>query len=337
MRILVTGAAGGIGGRLAKSLLADGHKIVAIDDLSAGNISNLPQSNDYEFHQLDLASCSTDRLLQMGQVDSVVHLAGLSSLAVCQKNPMLAMSSNVLTTVNMSEYCRRTGAGIVFSSTSAVYEGLTYDFFSEGNEIEPRLTYPLTKRMAEQTLSAFHETYGMPHVTLRLFNVFGEDQDISRVQPPFVNYLFREISNGRRPTVFAPLEQSRDYVYIDDVVEAVKLSLAYVGEKNSGTFNVCSSVGISVGAILSAFAEGAGLTDSFYEAGSAENFWDAYSEIHEGAFPIHRYVVEQEVLKHSLGSPLEIKEKLGWEPSTRVLDAIRNYASRLRKSRQVLD
>lgn len=180
MRILVTGAAGGIGGRLVRSLLADGHRVVALDNLSSGKRDSIPLSSTCQFHEIDLGLNSDELLERIGRVDSVLHLAGISSLAEVQKNPAVGFSSNVLSTIRVAEFCRKTGAGLVFSSTSSVYEDLENPEFHEELPLSPQLAYPVTKLMAEDILTMSHKTYGLPSVVLRFFNVFGEDQDIAR-------------------------------------------------------------------------------------------------------------------------------------------------------------
>ena len=330
VRVLVTGAAGGIGSKLVTNLLRDGFQVIGVDDFSGCKRNLGLEAPGYKFFEIDLSGKSLDLLGTLGEVDIVYHLAGKSSLAYCQKDPLGAHASNVQSTIQIAEYARAIGAGVVFSSTSAVYEGLQDRLFEEDTKLAPSLTYPVTKLFAETILESYEATYGLPSIRLRLFNVFGEDQDITRTQPPFVNYLFREVAEGRRPIVFAPLSQQRDYVYIADVVEALRASGAAVGEKRSGTYNVCTSRPISIDQILDAFARGASLQKVFFDKGDPKDFWNAYEELHSGKYVIDRQKIEDEVLKHSVGSYRKAHSELGWEPQHDVLEAIERYAARIR-------
>lgn len=327
MRILVTGAAGGIGSRLVSNLLQDGLEVVGVDDFSGGKRTLNLDVPGYKFYKVDLSNKSQDLVEALGEVNLIYHLAGKSSLASCQKDPLGAHASNVQSTIQIAEYARAIGVGVVFTSTSAVYEGLKDSLFEEDAKLDPSLTYPVTKLFAEKVLESYETTYGLPSVRLRLFNVFGEDQDITRVQPPFVNYLFREVTEGRRPVVFAPLSQERDYVYIDDVINALRASGVVAAEKQSGTYNVCTSTSISVEQILDAFSRGAGLEKAFFDQGHPKDFWNAYEELHFGKYPIDRKKIEGEVLKHSVGSYKKAYSTLGWEPKHSVLEAIEKYAA----------
>lgn len=336
MRVLVTGAAGGIGSRLAKRLYQNGFELLLVDDLSGGSRSNLGSLKD-SLYVADLAEVDLYSLFKGKSPDVVFHLAGKSSLAECEENPSNAFRSNLLSTIFVSEYAKSVNAHLVFSSTSAVYEGLTNSTFSEDLKVNPHLAYPLSKRSAEEYLGALAMKTGYNATVFRLFNVFGEDQNTSRKQPPFANYLFREFSNNRIPTIYAPSKQSRDYVYVEDIIDLMLLVIDKGKPKNFNIYNACSGSTISVGEIVQAVASGAGIDDYQTIQGDPESYWDSFSGLTDSLYPLNKNLVRNEVHKHSIGDGSKTKRDFGWVPTTNVLEAIRHYASALNAGNKVDD
>jgi nucleoside-diphosphate-sugar epimerase len=330
MRVLITGAAGGIGSRLSRRLADEGHDLLLIDDLSSGFVENLGSLQDLLFIS-DVNNLDLLQLYERTPPEVVIHLAGKSSLAECEENPVQAFRSNFLSTVAIAEYSRLIGAHLIFSSTSAVYEGVEASPLSEELQTQPHLAYPLSKKTAELYLESLARKNSYYSTVFRFFNVFGESQNIHRRQPPFANYLFREFSCGKSPTVFAPLSQSRDYLYVEDVIDLLVLAINRGMPKSFDVYNVCSGSVISVEQIVHAVAQGMGLNDFVVNQGNPEEYWASFESLGSGPFPLKKEIVSAEVHKHSLGDNSKAQEAYGWRPRRNVLEAIRNYSARLGK------
>ena len=321
VRVCITGAAGGIGSILADQLKKLGHELILIDDLSGGSLLNFEnQENVSQLVESDLNDLNNLELL-LENCDLVFHLAALSSLAECQKFPTKAFSSNVMATINLINACLRTDTKIIFASTSAVYEGSTSNRFSEKQILGPHLVYPQTKLHSESILNSFGKTNNLDFVNLRFFNVYGPRQNILRTNPPLVNYIIKSLALNEKPKLYAPTFQSRDYVYVGDVVELLVRFVNNEVEVNRGTYNVCSGKAISIREILDAIEIGYGKGFEV-EFGNPDELWDMHAELFIGKRSLRREIVEKETLKDSLGDPSAAKQYLNWSASTDVLRQI---------------
>jgi len=223
---VVTGGAGFIGGHLVERLVRDGCKVVVIDNLSEGSLKNLaPVKKEVEFHQADIRDLGKIQRLFKG-VDTVFHEAALRSVARSVKNPAATNDNNVTGTLNVLLAARDCGVRrVIFASSSSVYGPQKAKVFTEDLQSNPQSPYALTKLTGEIYLRQFFSLYGLETVNLRYFNVFGPRQDpaseYAAVIPRFVITLLR----GKRPTIEWDGKQSRDFTYIDNVVDANILSM----------------------------------------------------------------------------------------------------------------
>jgi len=309
-KILITGCAGLIGSSLAQRLFKEGHELVLIDNLSYGYITNLIMDNRIpgEFYNLDIRSKEIFPLFK--GVDYVFHLAAISSLPECQSKPGEAISVNVGGTANILEASRRAGVKcVVFASTSAVYEKNTKFPCKEEDEVSPDLIYSSSKHMAEKLCHSFAKSYGLKIVITRYYNVYGPNQDLKRKAPPFMGYAIGEALHKRAPVFHSDGEQKRDYVYLEDVNELNVLCMTH--PKAAGnTFNVCSGKAYSVKeiyALIQKIVKGA--LNPTYRA--ANKLWEKYPELKEG-LAFNDEILEKEVNKFTLGSPVKTKKLLGW-------------------------
>ena len=320
-KVVITGAAGFIGSSLANRL-KDECKVVAIDNLSYGCKDNLdPSIKLYEF---DVALDSLEDMTALFfEADVVFHMAAISSLPECQRDPGIAYLHNVVGTANVLEASRRAGVRrVVFSSTGAVYENMPIEEQSEHIVIKPTsLIYPSTKLASEQLCSSFVKAYGMNIITLRYFNVYGPGQNIKRKSPPFTAYVVRELLAGRRPVLHSDGEQRRDYVYINDVVEANLR--AWDTNAHGMTFNICSGDLVSVRELYNVIHAQLRITNLFdrdiepiYNA--SDQFWSGYKELYECAFPLKNSLVNREVNKITRGSTLRSEHVLQWTAKTSI-------------------
>ena len=314
MKILLTGAAGGIGSTLGYYLYKKGHTLTLIDNLRNGYLQNLIINGEKfgDFHNISICDNGlVDKFVD--QYDCIIHLAAITALPDCETNAVETMNVNVAGTMNVLECARKWGVRYtIFASTSAVYENNKEKVFTEDLDINPRLWYSLSKKMAEEVCESYRINYGMKIATLRFFNVFGPRQDIHRKNPPLLNYLVREIKRGNFPILHSTGEQARDYIHVDDVVKLIDLCLEMQPDE---IFNVCTGTLISVNQIVQYVSEifGSDIKPIYREA---SKLWDTYPELFCGNYPLDKSIVAKETNKYSKGSYQKAKELLGWEPNT---------------------
>ena len=231
MKVLVTGAAGFIGGQLCHALWKRGDTVLGIDNFSYGNLDNL-HFDDHDFAADVLHMDIRDReklpaLFEQEHFDVVYNIAGIAPLPDCQSDPVEAVSVNTMGLVNLLELCRRTGVKhLVQASTNAMYENETEFPTVEDKFNPPTLIYPNTKYCAEQFCRSFATTYNMNVTCLRFANVYGPHIDCLRKQPPFVGYMIRELYYDRVPEFHSDGNQRRDYIYVDDLIDLVEASFS---------------------------------------------------------------------------------------------------------------
>ena len=333
MKILITGAAGGIGSTLGYHLNLKGHDLILVDNLRNGYIENLTvDGNKFgDFYEIDINSDEFHKLVQEKSPEVILHLAAITSLPECEINYRECIRCNVEGTASVIGAARNAGIDkIIFASTSAVYENtdLNVDGFLETDPVDPRLFYSLSKKMSEDICKSFIENYGMNIVILRFFNVFGPRQDIHRKSPPLINYIVMEIKNNRIPILHSNGSQSRDYVYVDDVIDLIEKCLELEG---SHTFNVSTNTLTSVIDILSGIERGLDIQGQIKPVyNNPEKLWDSYDELFRGKFPLKKNIVQRETLKKSLGNNSYAKNKLNWYPNTSIKEIIESVVSNIK-------
>lgn len=324
MKVLVTGAAGFIGGQLCHALWKNGHIVVGVDNFSYGNYDNLA------FDDVDLSACvrmmdirdlvSISNLFETEHFDVVYNIAGIAPLPDCQCNPMEAIGVNVQGLVNLLEYSRREGVShVVQASTNAIYENATMFPCTENSCPPPTLIYPSTKYCAEQFCKSYAETYGMNITCLRFANVYGPHIDCLRKQPPFVGYMIRELYYDRIPDFHSDGNQRRDYIYVDDLIE---LALKVTARKGFDTVNVSSNMNYSVRELY-AMACRIMKKDIPARYHSSQHYWAKYPALYEGYYPIRAEILDHEVNKYSLCDNTHARQMYDWEPKVSMEEGLR--------------
>ena len=329
MNILITGAAGQIGSGLAKLLIEKGHKLTLCDNLRNGYINNLKVDEEIiaPFYKVDIA---TQELLDLcgDQYDAIIHLAAITSLPDCESNPLETLRINVSGTANILEFARKYNVPhMIFASTSAVYENTDVEVFTEDLEINPRLYYSLSKKMAEEVVQSYQENYGLKVTTLRFFNVFGPDGDQTRPNPPLLNFVVRELKKGVAPELSGDGEQVRDFIWVNDVVSMLELCLE---KQPNDVFNVCTGVAVSVNQIATWVAEALGMEHLGLCHKPAQELWSRYPKMFDGEYPLNKVIVAKETTRYSKGSYQKAKEVLGWEPNTDIETLIKQVTLQLK-------
>ncbi|MCD0448150.1 NAD-dependent epimerase/dehydratase family protein [Actinocorallia sp. API 0066] len=257
MRILVTGAAGFIGSHLVDRLLSDGHEVVAVDNLASGSRGNL--ADGVELHALDVADPALAALAAKTEPEVVCHLAAQVSVRVSVSDPLLDARSNVLGTINVLEAARAAGARkTVFTSSCAVY-GVP-DALPVGADapLRPRSPYAVSKATGETYVQAYYELHGLDFTTLALANVYGPRQT-PEGEAGVISIFTAALLKGEPTIVFGDGSNTRDYVYVHDVVDAYVRALS---EGSGGRFNIGTGVQTSDRELHGLVAAAAGAADA---------------------------------------------------------------------------
>ncbi len=240
-RFLVTGGAGFIGSNLCEAILKLGHRVRCLDDLSTGfqrNVDLFADNPDYEFVKGDIKDLDTCLEACEG-IDYVLNEAAWGSVPRSIEMPLFYCANNIQGTLNMMEAARQCGVKkFVYASSSSVYgdePNLPKTEGREGNLLSP---YALTKRCDEEWAKQYTRHYSLPTIGLRYFNVFGRRQNpdgaYAAVIPKFIRLLLR----GERPIINGDGRQSRDFTYIENVIEANLKACLAPKEADGEAFNV---------------------------------------------------------------------------------------------------
>jgi UDP-glucose 4-epimerase len=239
-KYLVTGGAGFIGSNLVTLLLAHGHDVVVLDDLSSGYQDNLEPGVDLIV--ADVAS-GPDVTAAVGGCDAVFHLAASVGNSRSIENPVRDATTNVLGTLNVLEACRSAAIPrVVFSSSAGIFGELKTLPISEDHPQDPDSPYGVSKLAAEKACLVYNKLYGMRNVCLRYFNVYGPRQRFDAYGNVIPIFGERALT-GQELIVFGDGEQTRDFVHVQDVAAA---NLAAGQSAASGAFNIGSGTRISI-------------------------------------------------------------------------------------------
>ena len=238
MRAVVTGGAGFIGSHVADALLARGDQVYVLDDLSSGKRENVPEGA--RLHEGDIRS-DTDRVFDKVKPEVCFHLAAQADVRVSVERPDHDADVNVIGTLCVLEAARRHRTKIVFSSTGGAIYG---ECDRPAREDQPRLPlapYGVSKLAGEEYISTYNRLHGSGHVSLRYGNVYGPRQD-PHGEAGVVAIFMKRLREGETPRIFGDGTQTRDYVYVGDVVTATLAAADHDG----GVLNVGTGVETSV-------------------------------------------------------------------------------------------
>jgi UDP-glucose 4-epimerase len=230
VRAVVTGGAGFIGSHTVDALLARGDEVGVVDNLATGRRENLDPAA--QLHEHDIRE-PLDGLFAELRPEVVVHLAAQADVGTSVEQPLLDLAVNVLGTVNVLEAARAHGAQVVFTSTGGAIYGDCERAALEDDVRKPMSPYGTSKLAAEEYLATWNRLHGTRHVALRFANVYGPRQ-LAKLEGGVVAIFSDRLRAGENVTIYGDGEQTRDYVYVGDVVAAV---LAAIGA-DGGTYNV---------------------------------------------------------------------------------------------------
>jgi UDP-glucose 4-epimerase len=225
--VLVTGGAGFIGSHLVDRLVQEGFEVVVLDDLSTGSLDNVKahmENPKFQFVKGDVRVRGVVRRV-LRNVDCVFHLAAIASIDLSIRRPDLVNDVNVTGTLNLLEESRRANVEkFVFTSSCAIYGEPVKLPVDEEHPTRPLSPYGASKLAAEQYCDVYHRVYGLNVVVLRLFNVYGPRQERS----PYggvISRFIKRLERGLAPIIFGDGRQTRDFVYVGDVIEALMLAM----------------------------------------------------------------------------------------------------------------
>lgn len=293
---IITGGAGFIGSHVADRFLAEGYRVEIIDDLSSGRLANVPR--DATLHRLDIESAAASSLICERRPDVLIHLAGQMDVRKSVADPRLDARINVLGTLNLLESVREGSPDtrVVFSSTGGVLYG---DFVTPPNvetfAKDPESPYAISKLAVEHYLAYYMRVHGLDAVALRYGNVFGPRQDPHGEAGVVAIFCGRLIA-GEPLTIYGSGEQTRDYVYVSDVVDATfraaVQTLPPPGRLDARAFNIGTGVGTSVNRLATVLMDAAGRT-----------------------VPVRQAPERRGEQLHSFVDPRKAADLLGWSPS----------------------
>lgn len=283
MRVVVTGGAGFIGSHVVDALLARGDEVHVVDNFATGRRENL--SSAAMLHEHDIRESLT-AIFDEIEPDAVVHLAAQADVGTSVAQPLLDAKVNVLGTLNVLEAARPHGARVVFSSTGGAIYGECDGPAPEDSPRRPLSPYGTAKLAAEEYLATWNRLHGTSHVALRFANVYGPRQ-LAKLEGGVVAIFTDRLRAGEGVTIFGDGEQTRDFVFVGDVVGAVIAAIDHDG----GTFNVGTGTEVSVNELFEACRRVAGI-----------DVEPAYAPARAG-----------EILRSVLDASLAERE-LGWRP-----------------------
>jgi UDP-glucose 4-epimerase len=264
VKVLVTGGAGFIGSTLTDRLLAEGHEVDVVDDLSSGTLANLSDARAqpgrrFSFHRLDVRSGAMTDLIVHRKPEAIFHLAAQLSVTASVARPVLDAEINIIGSLNVCQGAVKAATRkIVFAGSGGTLYGAPESLpLREGHPQRPISPYGVAKKAVGDYLYYYREVHGLDFTVLALANVYGPRQD-PHGEAGVVAIFAMKLLERDRPTIFGDGEQTRDFVYVDDVVDAFVRS----ADKGGGlTINVGTGVETSVQQLFDAMARHTGLEE----------------------------------------------------------------------------
>lgn len=310
MNILVTGGAGFIGSHVVEALTKEDHRVLIYDNLSTGKIENLSQEDEkIEFRQLDLKNAGEQ---DVSKVDAVVHLAAKPSVVESWDSPIAAHRENltaILWALQLAEKSR--GKHLVFASSAAVYGDPNTIPTNERFSRQPISPYGIQKSTCEDYMRLYGELWGLSTVALRFFNVYGPRQDPSSAYAGVISKFVNKARSGSQVAINGAGEQTRDFVYVQDVAQAV--AKAAVGGNEICKGHLALNVGSGIPCTIKKLAE------TILELCNRPTTSIEYSQSVVGD------------IAHSLADVSEIKKVLEWAPENSLTSGLAAYLSSERR------
>ncbi len=246
LKILITGGAGFIGSNIADLLLANGHGVAVIDDLSTGSRQNLPSGA--VFYEADIRDKAISEIFSKEKPDILIHHAAQVSVRISTEDPVQDADINILGSINLLEAAvkQKIKKVLFASSGGTVYGEQKYFPADEAHPNVPISPYGAAKFSVEKYIYYYHLQYGLPYVNLRYANIYGPRQD-PYGEAGVVAIFSQKIIQGQSPIINGDGKQTRDYVFVED---AARANLLAIESDFSGELNIGTGVEISVNALF---------------------------------------------------------------------------------------
>jgi len=296
MKVLVTGGAGFIGSHLVDRLIQEGHEVVVVDNLLTGKRRNL--NKEARFYKQDVQSSRLERVFSRERPLLVMHLAAQVDLRRSVEDPIFDAQVNILGTLNVLQQAVKYGTRkVIFASSGGAIYG-EQDIFPapESHPIRPLSPYGISKLNGEQYLAYYQRVSGIQHVILRYSNVYGPRQD-PEGEAGVVAIFMGKMLAGEQPIINGNGRQTRDFVFVDDVVEA---NLAAMGKEVQGIYNVGTAEETSINDLFRLLVE---LTNA------------GCKELHG---PAKKGEQARSVVDFS-----RLRQELGWEPKVPLREGLK--------------
>lgn len=304
MKVLVTGGAGFIGSHLVDRLIQEGHEVIVVDNLATGKRRNINKAA--QFYKVDIQSWRLERVFRNERPNIVMHLAAQMNVRKSVEDPVFDAQVNILGTLNVLQQAVKHGVRkVVFSSSGgAIYGEQEVYPAPESHVTNPLSPYGLSKLCGEQYLSYFQRVSGLQVVSLRYANVYGPRQD-PEGEAGVVAIFIQKMLNNEQAVINGNGRQTRDFVFVDDVVEA---NLAMMGQETLGTYNVGTGVETSINDLFRILVQHTGST---------------CKEVHG---PSKRGEQLRSVVDNT-----KLRHELSWEPKTNLSEGLKKTVDYFRE------
>ena len=299
--VLVTGGAGFIGSHVADALIARGHRVTVLDDLSGGYRENLPPAAAFIQGSITDAGL-VEGLFRDNSFDFVFHLAAYAAEGLSHFIKRFNYTNNVLGSVTLINASVNTGVkGFIFTSSIAVYGASPELPMTEEMPPRPEDSYGIAKFAVEQELAASHRVFGLPYIVFRPHNVYGPRQNIADPYRNVVGIFMNQILRGRPMTVFGDGSQTRAFSFIGDVAPVIADSIGHRACWNE-VYNIGADEPVSLNALAEAVASAM------------------------GAHPVTEHLPPRSEVVHAYATHRKVRETFGAGPQTTLQDGLASMA-----------
>ena len=316
--VLITGGTGFVGSHLIRAIF-NSHKVVVVDDLSNSSLANLGHENgdirrNVVFLRENILNKSAiESVLEKEDIDTCIHLAARISVQESIKNPTFTVETNILGTHILLDCCaRKSVKNFVFASTGAVYGEPKKLPITELDELNPISPYGASKASGEALVSCYRNTGKIPNaISLRFFNIYGKRQN-----PEYAGVITKfaeRLSQGLSPIIYGNGEQTREFVSVNDVINAIILAANSQNFSVSPIFNVATGIPISINELAKMMIKASGMKIE----------------------PIHE---DERIgdIRNAQVDTAKIRDNLGFRPKTQLEDGLRSLFSEFTPQRLVL-
>ncbi|MDD3365317.1 MAG: NAD-dependent epimerase/dehydratase family protein, partial [Syntrophomonas sp.] len=239
--VLVTGGAGFIASHIIDKLIAQGYRVACIDNLSSGRIENI--NSQAVFYNIDISDTAIGQIFKNEKPKIVIHHAAQVDVQISLAKPLNDANTNIIGSLNVFENCVRHGVKkVTYASSAAVYGEPKYLGIDENHPVDPQSCYGLSKYTPEYYLKIFSALHKLKYTVLRYANVYGPRQG-EKGEGGVVSKFFLDMLKGKSPVIYGDGNQTRDFIYVTDVVNA---NLNAINRADGEILNISTNQGISI-------------------------------------------------------------------------------------------